>query len=138
MASYTISESNISIVVNGRPYIVLKRSPVYQQLLDAIKAGKSDAEIQQVCSLEGAVKQYSDGVIEIVGNTATYLGRPLPEALTRRLVWCLEEKVPFTNLRNFIMRLDVNPSKRSVETLYKFLEFANLPITPEGHILAKM
>jgi len=136
MIATVISDDSISVVINGRPYQIPKTSAVFGQVMEALRAGKSELDVELVCRLEGAVRQYSSGDIQIQGDVATYRGRQLPAALTKRLLWCLQEKVPFANLQRFIERLYANPSARTVEQLYPFLEFANIPITDQGHFVA--
>ncbi len=66
----------------------------------------------------------------------TYLGQPLPEAIKRRVLrLSAEGKSPNPILR-FYERLQKNPSKRSVDQLFPFLEKLNIPITEDGCFLA--
>lgn len=66
----------------------------------------------------------------------TYLGQPLPEAIKRRVLrLSAEGKSPNPILR-FYERLQRNPSKRSVDQLFPFLEKLNIPITEDGCFLA--
>ena len=47
-----------------------------------------------------------------------------------------QEGFDITPLTNFIDNVMVNPSKRAVDELYGFLEYGNLPLTPDGCFLA--
>ena len=56
--------------------------------------------------------------------------------MSRRMVQMLQEGFSIEPLVNFMDNLMQNPSHRSVNELYGFLEKNNLPITPDGHFLA--
>lgn len=61
---------------------------------------------------------------------------PVPEAIRRRIMkLSTEGKSPDPILR-FYDRLQRNPSKRSVDQLFPFLEKLNIPITKDGCFLA--
>lgn len=66
----------------------------------------------------------------------TYLGQPVPSAIERRVMrLSAEGKSPNPILR-FYERLQKNPSSRSVNQLFPFLEKLNIPITDDGCFLA--
>jgi hypothetical protein len=52
------------------------------------------------------------------------------------MITMLQEGFPIEPMVNFMENLYQNPSKRSVDELYNFLEKSQLPITPDGHFLA--
>ena len=52
------------------------------------------------------------------------------------MITMLQEGFPIEPMVNFMENLYANPSKRSVDELYNFLEKSQLPITPDGHFLA--
>ncbi len=66
----------------------------------------------------------------------TYCGQSVPEGIKRRvLALSAEGKSPNPLLR-FYERLQKNPSKRSVDQLFPFLDKMNIPITADGCFLA--
>lgn len=66
----------------------------------------------------------------------TFCDQPLPEAIKRRVLrLSAEGKSPNPILR-FYERLQRNPSSRSVNQLFPFLEKLNIPITEDGCFLA--
>src|SRR5205823_903048 len=52
-----------------------------------------------------------------------------------RIFQFIEQGLPYKPLLAFLKRLQANPSRRSVEELYKFLEHKALPITEDGFFL---
>lgn len=73
--------------------------------------------------------QYKDGRV-------TYNGIEVHNAVVTRIIAAAKDDLPIDNLLNFLNNLQENPSYRSVEQLYGFLEKHLLPITPEGNFRA--
>lgn len=66
----------------------------------------------------------------------TYCGQPVPDGIRRRVL-ALSEKGQSPNpMLRFYERLQKNPSKRSVDQLFPFLDKLNIPITKDGCFLA--
>lgn len=71
------------------------------------------------------------------GNNDIKLGEDtLPAELRDRVYEILKRNEDPTCILNFWKRLKNNPSNRSVTQLYKFMQHSNIPITPDGTILA--
>lgn len=66
----------------------------------------------------------------------TYCGQPVPEAIRRRVLNLSSEGKSPNPILRFYERLQRNPSKRSVDQLFPFLEKMNIPITEDGCFLA--
>jgi hypothetical protein len=74
--------------------------------------------------------------VSIKGETLYWDGEVFNGTLATRMVAMLTEGFTIEPLVKFMENLLENPSKRSVDELYGFLEKNNLPITPDGHFLA--
>jgi hypothetical protein len=71
------------------------------------------------------------------GDVVTRHGVPLATRLSKMLLgYARNGSDALTALCLFIARLDNNPSKRSVENLYDWIEANGLTINAEGHIVA--
>ena len=82
------------------------------------------------------VLEYGRGNVTIHGDTLFWKGEVLHSSLSRRMLSMLREGFSIEPLVLFMENLQENPSKRSVDELYGFLEKNDLPITPDGHFLA--
>lgn len=137
MISYIATQNGISAVIQGVSYTITSDNPTYNQVLDALKNRESDYEIEELFKLANAVKRYSKGNIEVVdGSTLRYKGEEINNVVVDRILRFMSEGLPVEPLIAFLERLLANPSRRSIEELYTFLEHKNLPITPEGYFLA--
>jgi hypothetical protein len=76
------------------------------------------------------------GVVTVVGGNVLYKGERIDNAITQRIVWGIGEGADMASYIAFLENLMLNPSKRSVDQLYGFLEKNQMGITDDGHILA--
>ena len=132
---FIIQGSNVTVVIDGKPHTVSKTHVTYQKVVDAIKASDWDA-VKAVIDPVKVVLNYGRGNISIQGNQLFWKGEPFAGVLATRMISMLEEGFTIEPLVLFMENLLKNPSKRSVDELYGFLEKNNLPITPDGYFLA--
>lgn len=132
---YIVQGSNVTIVIDNRPHTVSKTHITYQKIVDAIKAGEWD-RVRDLVEPKQVVVNYGKGNVSIKGETLYWKGKEMHNALTTRMIEMLKEEFPIEPLVLFMENLMTNPSKRSVDELYGFLEKNSLPITPDGHFLA--
>src|SRR3546814_40315 len=78
------------------------------------------------------------GYVRVEDGVLTYKDRPIDTYLTRKILAFLKsgEEGLVEPLVAFLERLQLNPSFRAQQQLYQWVEKANLPITPDGFILA--
>jgi hypothetical protein len=137
MLSFIATSTAITAAIKGKSYTVTSDNPSYGQILDALKNGKSDSDIEELFQLATAIKRYSRGNIEVVNESELrYKGEVVNNVVVDRILKFMSEGLPVEPLIAFLERLLANPSRRSIEELYTFLEHQNLPITPEGFFLA--
>jgi hypothetical protein len=70
------------------------------------------------------------------GSSLFYKGVEVNNVVVDRILKFMTAGLPVDPLIAFLERLLANPSKRSIDELYKFLEHENLPITVDGKFLA--
>lgn len=127
---------NIVMVVNNQPTVVNKNShPNYMLIVDAIK-NKDWQLAADLVVVEDKMKSYTNGDITIVDGVASYKGEQLPEALGKALSRMVDEELPYDHFVAFIENLYQNPSNRSIDSLYTFLEKWEMPITEDGCFMA--
>ena len=132
---YLIQGSNIVVVIGNTSHTISKTHVTYQKVLDAIKA--SDWEtVKDVIEPKKVVLNYGQGNVTVQGETLFWKGKEFHSSLATRMIQMLQEGFPIEPMTLFMENLMQNPSYRSVQELYGFLEKNNLPITPDGHFLA--
>ena len=132
---FIIQGSNVTVVIEGKPHTVSKTHVSYTKVVDAIKAGEWDT-VKAIIDPVKVVLNYGQGNISIQGDQLFWKGEPFAGVLATRMIQMLEEGFSIEPMVLFMHNLLKNPSKRSVDELYGFLEKNSLPITPDGYFLA--
>lgn len=132
---FLIQGNNIVVVIGNKSHTVSKTHITYNKVLDAIKAGDWDA-VKDTIEPKKVVLNYGKGNVSVQGETLYWKGKELNTGLATRMITMLQEGFPIEPMVHFMENLYKNPSKRSVDELYNFLEKSQLPITPDGHFLA--
>ena len=132
---FLIQGNNIVVVIGNKSHTVSKTHITYSKVLDAIKAQDWDL-VKDIIEPKKVVLNYGNGNVSIQGEQLFWKGKELHNTMATRMITMLQEGFPIEPMVNFMDNLYQNPSKRSVDELYGFLEKSNLPITPDGHFLA--
>jgi len=140
--SYIYTKDNLSAFIAGRAFVIHNSNPKFAEILEALKKDTAsdilynlfdEAEslvkyCHKATSAHGVVK-YENGLVYIHGEVAS---GPIVEKIKQ----FKQEGLDPQPLLNYFERLQRNSSHRAVQELYTFLERENLPITPDGNILA--
>jgi hypothetical protein len=132
---FIIQGNNVTVVIGNKPHTISKTHITYQKVIDAIKAGDWET-VKNIIDPKKVVLDFGQGRVSVKGETLYWDGEVFNGALAKRMVEMLTEGFTIEPLVKFMENLLENPSKRSVDELYGFLEKNNLPITPDGHFLA--
>lgn len=139
MAKYIVAKNNITFFHNGRPVNVQKGSTQYAKVLKAFDLPESEqdaaiAEILDAPKFETKIAE-KEG-FSFVGGNVFVDGEALPQVLVDKINSLKNEGLPITLFLNFWRNLRLNPSSSSVNELYDFLAYKELPITEDGCFLA--
>lgn len=132
---YILQGNNISVVIGSKVHTVTSSHVLFNQLREAIRTGDWD-RVQEIIEPKAAVMNYGRGKVTIQGSELFWDGVRMHNALTTKMINMLREGFDVEPMVCFMDNLMDNPSKRAVDELYGFLEKGNLPITPDGYILA--
>jgi hypothetical protein len=132
---YIIQGNNVTVVIGNKPHTISRTHITYQKVIDAIKTDDWET-VQNVIEPKKVVLDYGQGRVSIKGETLYWDGEEFNGTLAIRMIQMLQEGFSIEPLVKFMENLFDNPSKRSVDELYGFLEKNNMPITPDGHFLA--
>jgi len=139
MVPHIITDDGVTVILDGKPVLLAKEDPSYAPVTEAIRAGASAEEIQDI--LTELVRKVAAAAvlsenIRVEGGMVLYKDEAVNETLSRRILQHLEEGFSIAPMVAFLENLMLNPSARAVETTYPFLEFGKCPITEDGHFLA--
>lgn len=142
--SRLITNQSITIGFDGDTKTVMKESNLYDKLLLAIKEERWD-DIPGLLTPETAVASMSNGDMRVEGGQV-YVKIPsgenfntdfaVPSGLNSTILFYIENNLPFQPLVKFAVNLSMNPSYRSVQQLFTFLEKNNFTITEDGKFIA--
>jgi hypothetical protein len=132
---YLIQGKNIVVVVNNTPHTISSTHIAYERIKQAIRDGDWNT-VEEVVEPKAVLIGYGQGNVTIQGEQLLWKNTPMHTSLSQRVVSMYQEGFPIEPMINFMDNLMDNPSKRSVDQLYSFLEEGQLPITPDGHFLA--
>lgn len=132
---YTLTNESITVIWEGKSHVVQKTSPNFLALRKAISDQNWD-EIPKNLTVAKSVESWAKGEFTLKDGNFHYKGMPLPSNLNQRITSMAsrgEDPAPFFK---FWERLQKNPSFRSVQQLWGFLDRAGIPLTKEGTFLA--
>lgn len=133
---YLLQGRNIILVIAGKSHTISKDTHMnYGKIVDALKAKEWD-ELAKLVEPKKAIINFGKGYVSIENGVVYWKGTPFNNALSARMIDMYKEGFPIEPMVNFMENLMSNPSKRSVDQVYKFLEKNNLPITEDGYFLA--
>ena len=134
---YLIQGKNIILVIDSKSHTISKDTHIsYGKIVDALKAQDWDA-LRDLVEPKKAIVNFAGGHVAIsVDNKVTWKGQPFHNALSSRMIEMYQDGFPIDPMVRFMENLMKNPSKRSVDQVYGFLEKNKLPITEDGYFLA--
>lgn len=129
------TNGSVTLYLNGECLTVAPDHKNYNKIVESIKAGKFD-EIENLVNVGKAVTQYASDRIRIENGQVFYGNFAVHNTLTERILKMMAEGFKFDHMLKFLENLMQNPSARSVDETYWFLENYGLPITEDGCFLA--
>lgn len=133
---YLLQGKNIILVIEGQSHTVSKDTHMnYGKIVDALKAKDWDV-LAELVEPKKAIVNFGKGYVTIDNGVVYWKGAVFNNALSNRMIEMYQDGFPIDPMIAFMENLMANPSKRSVEQVYGFLEKNSLPITEDGHFLA--
>jgi hypothetical protein len=134
---YTLSAESVTVFVSGKMRTVLSGNKNFEKLREHLRGPEHDATtILTLSDREETIRQSAGKSVEVINGTVYYKGEELHNALTNKLLNLLDDGFDATPWIKFLEKMMDNPSFRSRNCLYGFLEHFNAPITPEGNFIA--
>ncbi len=133
-----VSENSISVILDGKPYIVGNTHPKFKECEKAVKSNDATLFLKLYGSTTLVKAENGFEVTEsiLVGHDkVTYKGQEIHNTVCTRIIEMQHAGHDTKPLCKFLEKLLKNPSKWCVDALYKFLESKGLPITEDGNVL---
>lgn len=135
MIPYNITEKNVTLSVDGKPYIIPSSAPAYSGIVEAIRDNDL-TRLRQLLQPKQRIAEVTEGRITFDGKELFFNDEVIHNVIRDRLCFLWERGLDYQPLLRFMDNLMDNPSFRAVNETYKFLEACDLPITNDGHFLA--
>lgn len=128
--------NNLIIHIGGVVHTISRDTHMaYDRIIEAIKKSEWD-KVATLIEQKAALVTFSHGKVSIIKDVIHWDGKPMHDALSTRMLSMFTEGFDIKPMIRFMENLHKNPSARSVEQLYSFLERNTLPITDDGCFLA--
>ena len=121
--------------MDGKLTTVMRGAPNFNQLRAALIAEKWD-DVKAHLRADTSLQRWAKGRFTIKGQEVSFDGTPIPSDLNNRIVDMAATGEDPEPLFKFWENLQQNPSMRSVQQLWRFLNQLGIPLTKDGHFLA--
>ena len=132
---YTITNESVVVLHQGTTHTIKRGAANFSLLCKALLA-EDWAAVPSYLTIKSGIEQWAEGKFTVQKGVVSFEGTALPVALNRRIVEMASQGTNPQYLFRFWEKLQRNPSWRSVEMLFDFLQHEGIPITEEGDILA--
>lgn len=132
---YTATNESIAVVINGKVTTVKRGAPNFNELRKALMEERwADAEPH--LRITTSLKKWAKDRFSLVENRLMFDGQPVPDDIHSRISEMASNGEDPTPLFRFWENLQLNPSKRSVDQLWRFMRHIGIPLTSDGCFLA--
>ena len=132
---YIFTGSSLTVAIGGKLQTMDKSHYNWRDAVDALN-DEDFERLEVLFNSEKTIADFSEGNIEVKDGVAHFAGEPIDNHVIDRLISFMREGLPHKPLLRFLEKLMLNPSRRAVHELYKFLENKNMPLTESGNFLA--
>jgi hypothetical protein len=132
-----LNSGHIFLLLDGKEYSINAGNSSFSKALEAYNAKDWESFIYIVnpeIRLKSLYASYEG--IEVKDGNLYVFGDPIHSTIAKRVISFIEHGLDCVHLFKFILKLNMNPSKRAVDELYTFLEHRALPVTDNGNFLA--
>lgn len=129
------TDQNITVNYDNETHTLSLDDALAPKLLDALRAREYD-KIPSLVSRAKQIELASNGRFTAQNGEILVDGVAAPPALGKKILQFSDEGLPYEPLVEFARNLQQNPSFRSVNQLFSFLEKNDHPITDNGCFIA--
>jgi hypothetical protein len=134
--NYIINSNGIVLFLDNKPIKFEKSSRQYAQIVEKFDLPENEQEkaIREV--IFNSPSSLDKNGFKATDEGVFYKGEKLPTALAEKVKNLHKEGLPLNLFEKFWQNIKENPSCSSVNELYEFLSYKELPITEDGCFLA--
>jgi hypothetical protein len=136
--SFSKTDNSLTVVImDGDKNQVLRTNnsnPRWNDVINALNSEDASALVD-LCCIGKTVEKFTEHNIEVKDGNVFYKGRQLFGLDVTRLMEYMRDNISYVRLLRFLERKMTNPSYRSVNELYKFLEHREMTLTEKGTVI---
>tara|TARA_R100000152_G_C6762239_1_gene186461 strand:- start:397 stop:1296 length:900 start_codon:yes stop_codon:yes gene_type:complete len=140
MIPYILTNNSLTAVIKGKSLTMEKDNPAFSEavkLIHKAERGQEDwGKLEGLFDTGRAVEDYSEGNVSVKDGEVFYKGEAVHGHVVGRILDLMGSEKPYKPVIRFLDKLMENPSRRSINELYAFLEHKAMPLTPDGNFLA--
>ena len=133
--AYTQTNESITVVIEGTPHTIKSDQDNWEDVRKAIFHEMWEL-LPELIAPAVTLNKWANGLFRVEDNLIFYDDETIPQELNVRILQMAKAGDDPAFLFKFWERLMRNPSMRSVEQLYPFLEHQGIPIIEDGFFLA--
>jgi hypothetical protein len=128
------------LIINqaGRTFNIHINDSRYKEAIEMLK-NKEFEMLIGFLNPHVVIDEYTEGTFFLKNGNMYIRGIeeiPVHDSIAERIIEFKEKGLPYEPLLKFAKNIILNPSERSREQLYRFLEHNKMPITPDGYFIA--
>lgn len=132
---YTLSNDSITVIWEGKPHTVQRGAPQFLNLRKTLVDERWE-DVPKHLTVVKSLQEWAKGKFTLEGETFFYNGEKIQPAMNERIRAMAAAGEDPARLFRFYERLQKNPSFRSVQQLWGFLQHQGIPLTEDGRFLA--
>lgn len=130
-----IKRDSVILVYKGKPEIIHKSAPNYNEIIKALKNADWDRMLD-LANLKVAITKLSQGRVKVMDDDSIFVDdKKVAGALVDRIIEMLHENFDVSPYLHFLDKVEQNPSASAKEELFIFLEHNDLPLDDKGNFL---
>jgi hypothetical protein len=134
---YIINSKSIVLFINNKPTKVEKSDCRFAKIIKCFDLPENEQESAVNDIISTNLKNLQkEADFEVKGEDVYLEGEKLPAVLAKKVRDLVDQDLPVTLFKRFWKNLRENPSQTSVNELYDFLAYKELPLTEDGCFLA--
>lgn len=137
--AYTATATTLTLVVNFRPTVVPSSHPNFRRLIEMARdPNTTEADIVPLLDIPSAINTFTGGDITVHNGRLFYRGSEVKNNLATLILNFVKsgDHAAAEPFKKFLYNCRQNPDLALVDTIYDWCVKGNMPITPDGELLA--
>ena len=134
MNNWIINNNTLTFIFESKNHSFKLNKSNEKKIISLVNEGKFK-EIISIFDIGNRIKNDFKSNLEIMNGKIFYKKEEVHNTMVKKIIEYVDANINTTSMLLCLERLLQNPSKRSVEQAYQFIENCNLPITEDGCFL---